>query len=246
MHPAVKRALILILIGAISLGSVWTSTNRWISGIFGIGGMLLIISGLFVLSAWAEQKEKERLSDEYDPDFKYSKKRLGQLSWIGGIFAFISFGGVMVSEIWFNTLFNKLYFALLFGILAATVSWFFIMKIIAPKVPEMQVAHEDVGKMILGFMVGIGCCIYLLCLSLNYKTAETGISRKVTFVVSEKEEKYTRTEAIELKITAEDQRTFPTSKEIWESVEVGDSVEITVKKGIFGFEHFLNFEPKNN
>lgn len=244
MNPIIIRSLILISIGALSLWSVWTSTNRWLSGIFGIGGMLLILIGIFSLQAWAEEKNKARLSDEYDPDFKFNKKRLDILQTISGIVLIISFFAIIPTQSWWYTLFNKLYFALVYGGLGFLFSYLLIAYVITPRVPEMRYAHEDVERMIFAYIVSLSFCIYIACISTNYFTAINNDGRKGKFIITSVEEDFNNHEAISIKISEGDERTFPTTMEFWENAKIGDSVKVDIKKGVLGFEHFFNFEKK--
>ena len=244
MNPTMKRSLILIFIGAISLWSVWTSTNRWISGIFGIGGILLILIGIMSIQSWAEERNKARLSDAYDPDFKFNKKRLLTLQKISAVFLILSFLGIIISRSWWCTLFNKLYFVLLFGGLGLVLSYILIVYIIAPRVPEMQYAHEDVEKMIYSYVAGLSLCIYIACIAINHHTAKNNKGKFGIYVIASVKEELTSHEAISIKISEGDERTFPTSMKFWEEAKIGDSVRVDIKKGALGFKHFFNFEKK--
>lgn len=229
-------------IGGLSLASVWTSTNRILGGIFGLGGGLLIILGLSAISAWAEQKNKEELSDAYDPNFAYSKKKFKAHQYLSYVLYIIVIILIIIGESYFQPLRKEGLFVLLFGGVSAFISGG-IVTLLYKTIPELRVPSEKGQFISAAYFIGLTALLLYAFFFLNYKTAMSSEPFKQTFLLVEKDPTYKRFKSIEL-FCDEDEKQFSPTKEEWLTLEKGDSVIVTAQKGILGFEYFINFEKK--
>ena len=243
MHPLVRIGLILIGIGAISLWSVWTSSNSWLTFIFGFGGILMIVLGLLTLSAWAEQKEKERLSDEYDPNFQYNKKKYALLCNASYVGIFIAMISIMFTWNRFYSLGSKWWFVIIFGGGALVISYFLVYVFLLRRTPEMRVALKETGTMVFFWWLIVGAVFYHAFLHLNFETARKSSAYQRTFYITEVTDKVEKFETLKVLIEGEEVKCSPPLDQL-QFLLAGDSAVVSVKKGILGFEHFLNFKPK--
>ncbi len=242
MNQTLKLALVLMAIGGLSLASVWTSTNRILSLVFGIGGMLVILVGLMIMSAWADQKNKEELSDAYDPNFTYNKKKFKAHQYLSYFLLFVVLILLTIGESYFQPLRKEGLFVLLFGGISALLSTG-IVTLLYKRIPELRVPSEK-GQSISGiYFFGLTALLLYAFFFLNYKTAMGSEPFQQTFLLVEKDKTYQRFKSIKL-FCDEDEKQFSPTKEEWLTLEKGDSVIVTAQKGKLGFEYFIKFEKK--
>ncbi len=236
-----RYAILLIILGAISLASVWTNSNSWLSTIFGFGGFISIILGLTLLGRVADADLQKDLQKAYDPNLVYSEKRLSYLSFFSGSMMIFLFFVLRISQFWFCSLVNKLWFVISIGASSILLA-FILVHFLYHRIPELQAATEKSISSVVCFFIGFACLGFFIFFGIQFISAQKQAPLKRPYLLHEKIYPHSKTESLIIEIN-ESKRTFGSSIEDWIRLETGDSIMVDVHRGILGFEHFFKFQP---
>lgn len=225
-------------VGAISLWSVWTSTEKVLSFVFGFGGMLLIVIGLFIISFAADINFRQALDKEFDPEFEYDEKKLGRIQVFFVVASLFLFFLLRLSAFWFNTLLSKWHFIILIAgaaVLLATL----ITKLLYDRIPELRASVETATSTTVAIWLSMTLLFYMLLLSANYISASKAPFKTEQAVVLKKEKEYDPDDYIELFLRGKEWSYSP-NRASYDLINEGDSITVQIHPGVLGFDHLLN------